>query len=212
MKNLRVALYARVSTHEQNPDQQIHRLREYASARGWEVAGEFVDHGLSGKNPRRPEYQRLMGLARKRKVDAIAVVKLDRWGRSLSDLLRSTTELTEIGVAFVAVDQGLDLTTSVGRLQFQMLAAMAEFEAELIRERTIEGLHAARRRGTKLGPKFSQKISPGEARRAYEDEGLSLRAIAKRHGVGTSTVHRALERSRKGRVPQSGDVSVLKAV
>ena len=135
MANERVALYARVSTLlGQSPEMQLVELREYAARRGWHVIGEYVDRA-SGIKESRPALNRLMTDARRRKFDMIAVWKIDRFGRSLKHLVNALAELEAVGVAFVSLRDNLDLSTPAGRLMFQIIAAMAEFERALIQER-----------------------------------------------------------------------------
>jgi len=152
MSALRVALYARVSTlNGQNPEMQLGELREYASRRGYEIAGEFVDIGVSGSRDSRPELNRCMEMIRARKCDAVAVWKLDRWARSLKFLVNNLAELTALGVAFISLRDNIDLTTPAGRLMVQMVGAFAEFERALIAERVKAGMALARARGKRLG-------------------------------------------------------------
>src|SRR5690242_4508509 len=119
----RVALYARVSTTDQTCEQQLTDLREYATARGWTVQGEYVDTGVSGSKDTRPAMSKLMDAARRRKVDCIAVWKLDRWGRSMPHFVQSVQELRGLGVGFVAITQGLDTSddSPTGRLMLNLL-------------------------------------------------------------------------------------------
>src|SRR5271157_4388770 len=133
---MRVALYARVSTlHGQHPEMQLAELREYAARRGWQVTGEYVDEGVSGSKESRPALNRLMTDARRRKFDAVLVWKIDRFGRSLKHLVNALADLDAYGVAFVSLRDGLDLSSPSGRLMFQIIGAMAEFERALIQER-----------------------------------------------------------------------------
>ncbi len=145
-----VALYARVSTVDQHPEAQLHRLREYAAARGAEAV-EFVDHGVSGRKDKRPALDKLLGAARRREVRAVVVVKLDRLARSVRHLTQLAEEFEALDVHLVVLDQSIDTGTPAGRLLFSMLGAIAEFEADLVQERTRAGLAAARRRGVQLG-------------------------------------------------------------
>jgi len=147
----RVALYARVSTSDQHVEPQLHALRAYCEARSLTVAEEFADHGVSGAKGRRPALDRLMAGAQQRRFDAVAVVKLDRLGRSLHHLLTLLGELDSLGVAFVLLDDAIDTSTAAGRLFMQMRGAFAEYELAMIRERTRAGLAAAKRRGKRLG-------------------------------------------------------------
>src|SRR5213083_2737323 len=151
MANERVALYARVSTLlGQSPEMQLVELREYAARRGWLVIGEYVDRA-SGIKESRPALNRLMTDARRRKFDMIVVWKIDRFGRSLKHLVNALAELESLGVAFVSLKDSLDLTTASGRLLFQLVAAMAEFERSLIQERVRAGIRNARAKGRRLG-------------------------------------------------------------
>jgi DNA invertase Pin-like site-specific DNA recombinase len=149
---MRVALYARVSTmHSQNPEMQLAELREYGARRGWQITAEYVDEGVSGSRERRPQLDRLMSDAHRRKFDLIAVWKIDRFGRSLKHLVNALADLDSLGVAFVSLRDNIDLSTPSGRLMFQIIGAMAEFERSLIQERVRAGLRNAVARGVRLG-------------------------------------------------------------
>src|SRR5262245_51944973 len=148
---MKLALYVRVSTSEQTVDPQLDRLREYAQARGLEVVGEYIDAGQSGAKASRPALDRLVADTKRRRFDAVAVVKLDRLGRSLHHLLTLLGELEALGVDLISLDDGLDTRTPVGRLFFQIRGAFAEYERALIVERTRAGIAAARRRGRHPG-------------------------------------------------------------
>jgi DNA invertase Pin-like site-specific DNA recombinase len=190
----RIALYARVSTTDQHPEIQIDALRAYAQARGFEVAGEFVDHGISGTRAKRPALDRMMADASRRRFDLIAVVKLDRLGRSLTHLLSLTGELEALGVDFISLEDGLDTSTPVGRFFFQVRGAFAEYERELIRERTRAGIAAAKRRGKTLGrPRVISEEASMRIRRLHH-AGRSLRQIATLLGVSKTAVANEVER------------------
>src|SRR6516162_2107993 len=149
---MRAALYARVSTHVgQNPEMQIAELRDYCARRGWEIAGEYVDVGVSGAKERRPQLDRLLVDCRKRGVDAVVVYRYDRFARSLRQLVNALCEFEALGIQFVSLHEGVDTSTPNGRLVFGIFASIAEFERELIRERVRSGLAAARARGKRLG-------------------------------------------------------------
>ena len=185
----RVALYARVSTngHGQDPEMQLRDLREYAARRGWTVVEEYIDHGVSGTKASRPALNRLMADAQRRKIDTVLVWKLDRFGRSLRHLVNAIAELEALGVAFVSLRDNLDLTTPSGRLMFQIIGAMAEFERSLIQERVKAGLRHAKAKGQKLGrPRVYVDESKIEALRAT---GASWRVVAEKLGLGVGTVH-----------------------
>ena len=147
MTGRRIALYARVSTGEQTVAPQLDVLREYAERRGFENVEVYEDPAMSGARARRPGLDRLMKDARRRRIDAIAVVRLDRLGRSIRHLLNLAAELDALGVDLMVTDQGIDTSTPAGRLLFNVLAAIGEFERDLIRERTLAGVAAAKRRG-----------------------------------------------------------------
>ena len=152
---MRVAIYARVSTSEQTVDPQLDALRAYASARQLEIVGEYIDEGVSGAKDRRPALDELMTKAKRRCFDALAVVKLDRLARSVRHLTQMAAELEALCIDLIVVDQGIDTSTPSGRLLFNVLGSIAEFERDLIRERTRAGLRAARKRGKRLGRRKS---------------------------------------------------------
>jgi DNA invertase Pin-like site-specific DNA recombinase len=147
-----VALYARVSTlNNQDPEMQLAELREYAGRRGWQIVEEFADEGVSGCKESRPALNRLMADACRRRFDAVLVWKIDRFGRSLKHLVNALAELVALGVAFISLRDNLDLSTPSGRLMFQIIGAMAEFERALIQERVRAGIRNARAKGKRLG-------------------------------------------------------------
>jgi DNA invertase Pin-like site-specific DNA recombinase len=190
----RLALYARVSTTDQHPEAQIDALRQYARARGLEITGTYVDHGISGAKARRPALDRLMADARRRGFDALAVVKLDRLGRSLHHLLTLLGEFEALGVDLISLDDGLDTSTPVGRLFFQIRGAFAEYERSLIRERTRAGLAAAKRRGKRLGRPRAIRGSATFTMERLLQKGASLRAVARELKVDPATVSREAKR------------------
>lgn len=182
----RVALYARVSTNEQSPEMQLREMREYCQRREWAIAGEYVDAGVSGCKDSRPELNRLMIDAKRRRFDAVLVWKLDRFGRSLKHLVNALAEFEALGVAFVSLKDNLDLSTPAGRLMFQIIGAMAEFERSLIQERVRSGLRNARSKGVRLG-RPTVKTDSQEITR-LRSEGHSMADIAERLGISVGTV------------------------
>jgi DNA invertase Pin-like site-specific DNA recombinase len=192
MKPPKVAIYARVSTLDKGQDTevQLRDLRAYAHARGWAIAGEYVDEGQSGGKDRRPELDRLLKDARKRKIDLILCWRLDRLGRSLKHLILTLDELQSLGVGFVSYNENLDLTSSTGRLMFQLLGAFAEFERNLIKERVVAGLANARAKGKKLGR--PAKTINVDKMIALRTQGYTLRAIAEVMGVSHAFVNKTL--------------------
>jgi DNA invertase Pin-like site-specific DNA recombinase len=174
----RVALYARVSTlNGQDPEMQLRELREYASRRGWTITSEYVDQGVSGSKESRPELNQLMADAHRRKFDAVLVWKIDRFGRSLKHLVNALADLCAYGVAFVSFRDNLDLSTPSGRLMFQIIGAMAEFERSLIQERVRAGLRNARAKGKKFGRPRAQVDAVRVA--ALRQEGLSWSQVCR---------------------------------
>src|SRR5262245_1310905 len=190
LTGLRAALYARVSTTEQTPENQLAVLRAFAAARGWR-AYEFVDHGVSGAKERRAALDALLAAARGRKIDVVACTKLDRLARSTHHLVTLAKELEALGVDLVVLDQAIDTTTPSGRLLFHVLAAIAEFERDLIRERVIAGIRRARAQGQRLGRPRKHAIDVAHARTLVA-QGLSLRAIARVLKAPRISVSRAL--------------------
>jgi DNA invertase Pin-like site-specific DNA recombinase len=188
---MRVALYARVSTSDQDAELQLVELRRYAGARGWTVAEEFVDRGVSGSLASRPALDRLRAAARRRDVDAVVVWRFDRFSRSITDLVASLEEFRTLGVAFVSIHEQIDTGSPTGRVVFAVVAAMAEFEREILRERVRAGMARARERGVRLGRPL--KLDALEVLRLHRD-GLSVRAIARSVGAPASTVADLLRR------------------
>ncbi len=188
---MRIALYARVSTTDQDADLQIDDLRRYAAARGWVIVGEFVDRGVSGAAASRPALDKLWAVARRRDVDGIVVWRFDRFSRSVSDLVRSLEEFRALGVAFVSIHEQIDTSSPTGRVVFAVVAAMAEFEREILRERVRAGLSRARERGVRLGRPL--KLDALEVLRLRRD-GMSVRAIGRSVGAPASTVADVLRR------------------
>lgn len=193
---MRVAIYARVSTSiGQSPEMQLAELREYATRRGFKVVGEYVDEGVSGSKESRPELNRLMADAHRRKFDAVLCWKIDRFGRSLRHLVNALADLDAYQVAFISLKDNLDLSTPSGRLMFQIVGAMAEFERALIQERVRAGLKNARAHGKPLGrPRTSVDTAQIAELRA---SGASWREISARVGAGVGTVRRAAARCAK---------------
>jgi DNA invertase Pin-like site-specific DNA recombinase len=173
----------------------LEALREHAHVRGWEVAGEFVDHGVSGTKDSRPAMNKLMEAARRRVIDAVVCWKIDRWGRSMPHFVASVQELRNLGVRFIAVTQGIDTDEAnpTSRLMLNLLAAFSEFERELIVERTRAGLQRARRAGRIGGrPRLVVDRSKVEAARAA---GSTMREIADAFEISPASVCNILRMS-----------------
>jgi len=194
---IKAAIYARVSTagHGQSPELQVREIREYCGRRGWQVCGEYVDAGVSGAKDSRPELNRLMADAHRRRFDAVVVWKFDRFARSVSHLLRALETFNALGIAFVSLSEQIDTTTPTGKMVFTVLGAVAELERSLIAERVRAGLRNARAKGKHLGrPRVTVDAAQIARLRA---SGQPWRAIAQTLGVSVGTVHAANQRRSK---------------
>jgi DNA invertase Pin-like site-specific DNA recombinase len=189
---MRAAIYARVSTLDQEPENQLAELRRYVEARGW-TAKEYVDRGVSGAKERRPALDALLKDARRRKFDVVICWSLDRMGRSLKHLVVLLDDLHALGVSFISVREGLDWTTPTGPLQAQLLAMIAEFERSRIQERVRAGLQRARAQGRRLGRPRATPLPRGAGH-------ISVREAATSWGVSKSTAARRLA---MGQLPTS---------
>jgi DNA invertase Pin-like site-specific DNA recombinase len=188
---IRAEIYARVSTghNAQDPTMQTRELEEYCQRRGWQVADCYVDTGISGSKESRPELDRLMTDARQRKLDVVLVWKLDRFGRSLKHLVNALAEFEALGITFASLKDNLDLSTPSGRLMFQIIGAMAEFERSLIQERVRAGLRNAKAKGRKLGrPRISVDSQEIARLRA---QGRSWSTVCREVGVSKGSAQRA---------------------
>jgi DNA invertase Pin-like site-specific DNA recombinase len=190
----RAGLYARVSTNDQQTiPLQMRALRDYAARRGWTVALQVREIG-SGASVRELR-ERIVEAARRRQIDVVLVWRLDRWGRSVTDLLATLQELEHLGVGFVSLTEALDLTTPAGRAMAGLLAVFAEFEREILRERVRAGLAHARRNGKRLGRPATAAAHAGEVRGLYR-QGVSKSEIARRLQIGRTSVRRILNSKR----------------
>jgi DNA invertase Pin-like site-specific DNA recombinase len=187
---MRVVLYSRVSTlNLQDPELQARELREYAQRRGWQIVREYVDRGVSGSKDSRPALNELLADVHQRKCDVVLVWKLDRLGRSLRHLVNTLAELEARGVAFVSLRDNLDLSTPSGRLMFNVIGAMAEFERALIQERVKAGLRNARAKGKRLGrPRVA---ADGHQVVGLRKAGNSWSSVCEQTGLSKGTAQRA---------------------
>ena len=186
-----VAAYVRVSTGSQDTAMQLSDIRRLAELRGWSIATVVEEKASGAKH--RPARQRLIEEAKTGGYDAVVVWKLDRWGRSTLDVLNTVTELDGAGVAFVSVQDSIDMTTAQGRLMVQLLAAFAEFERAQLRERVVAGLRHAKRHGTRTGRRIGRPATAAERApriAALVGQGVSLPEIARRLDMPYSSVHR----------------------
>ncbi|HUQ94593.1 MAG TPA: recombinase family protein [Bryobacteraceae bacterium] len=189
-KSLRVGLYARVSTHDQQTlPMQLETMRTYAGQRGWTVITEIQDVGSGSIE--RPRRELLMKAARRREIDAVLVWRLDRWGRSVADLVLTLKELNELSVGFVSLTEALDLTTPTGRAMAGLLAVFAEFEREILRERVRAGIAQARRLGKRHGRPQSARRKTDQVRNLFAT-GISKSEIARQLQIGRTSVRRIL--------------------
>lgn len=184
MKAKRVAIYVRVSTNEQDTEGQETELREYVDRRGWAYE-VYRDKGQSGAKSDRPELTRLLADLRKRKMDIVVVWALDRLARSLRQLLEIAEQCQSLGVDLVSLRQNIDTTLPAGRLTFQILGAVAEFEREMLRERVKAGMAQARRTGKRMGRPALRCFNPSDVQRlrALRSQGTSVRKLAKDFGT-----------------------------
>jgi DNA invertase Pin-like site-specific DNA recombinase len=190
---MEIALYARVSTHDQQTlPMQMEAMRDYAKKRKWKIKLEIQEIGSGAKT--RPQREELLKTARRRQVDAIIVWRLDRWGRSVSDLIGTIRELTDIGVGFISLTEALDLTTPAGNAMAGMLAVFAEFERDILRERVKAGIAHAREQGKTHGRPATASLKNEEIKELYNNgKGLNKSQIARKLKVSRSSVIRALK-------------------
>jgi DNA invertase Pin-like site-specific DNA recombinase len=201
---MRAAIYARVSTvgHGQSPEMQLAEVREYCTRRGWQVLGEYVDTGVSGAKDSRPELNRLLAEAHRRRFDAVVVWRFDRFARSVSHLLRALETFKALGIEFVSLSEQVDTSTPTGKMVFTVLGAVAELERSLIAERVRAGLRNARAKGRQLGrPRAVVDAARIAVLRA---QGRSIRQIAEELGCSRSLVHKTLANGDPRRVAITG--------
>jgi DNA invertase Pin-like site-specific DNA recombinase len=200
----RVAIYARVSTvnHGQDVSMQTRELRQFAGARGWSVAGEYIDAGVSGAKDSRPELNRLMADAHQRRLDVVCVWRFDRFARSVSHLLRALETFKALGIDFVSYSEQMDTSTPAGKMVFTVLGAVAELERSLIVERVRAGLRNARAKGKRLG---RPRVALDAVRIArLRAQGHAIREIADELGYSRSLVHKTLANGECSRVANAG--------
>jgi putative DNA-invertase from lambdoid prophage Rac len=187
---VRVGLYARVSTHDQQTlPLQIEAMQSYVRNRGWQVVGEVQE--VNSGAVTRPERERLMKAARRRELDAILVWRLDRWGRSMADLITTLQELNALGIGFISLTEALDMTTPTGRAMAALLAVFAEFERDILRERVKAGIAQSRKQGKPHGRPRTAACQQERIRELHE-QGMSKAQIARELGVGRTSVRRLI--------------------
>jgi len=189
---MRTALYARVSTKDQQTlPMQMKAMREYAKNRQWKVVKEIKEIG-SGADNNRPEREKLIKLAKQRKLDAVVVWKFDRWGRSMTDFVLTVNDLKDSGIVFVSITEALDLSTPIGEMTAGIFALLAQYERKLLSERVKAGMEYAKSKGKHVGRPPTNKKKIEEVKRLYK-EGLSKYAITKKLKMGWETVSKILE-------------------
>jgi DNA invertase Pin-like site-specific DNA recombinase len=199
----RAVVYLRVSTTDQNTDLQRYEAERLVEARGWTLGTMFEDVGVSGLKGRRPGLDALLADARKRRFDVLVVWRADRLFRSVHHMVATLEELSALGIDFVSCNEPFDTSTPTGRLLLHLCAAFAQFERDVIVERTIAGMAAARRRGASIGrPRRYVDI---DRARELQATGLTLDEIAKLLGVGYGTLRRALAAKPQGSSPDPAE-------
>jgi DNA invertase Pin-like site-specific DNA recombinase len=191
-KMIRASLYARISTQDQQTLPMLNRaMREYAARRGWMIAMQMKEVGSGAIQSQLRE--KLLEAARRREIEVVLVWRLDRWGRSVTDLLATLQELEHLGVGFVSLTEALDLTTPAGRAMAGLLAVFAEFKREMLRERVRAGLAHARQNGKRIGRPATATMHTDEVRKLRRS-GLSKSEIARRLNIGRTSVRRILDK------------------
>jgi DNA invertase Pin-like site-specific DNA recombinase len=191
-KERRVGIYIRVSTSEQRTDLQTNELEGYAVERGWTVHRTYVDEAVSGTRQNRPALDALFTDARRRKFDVVLVWKFDRFARSMSQLVSALELFKALSIDFVSRTEAVDTTLPIGQFVFHVFGAIAQFERELIRERTIAGIRDARRRGKKLGRPMAAPLRPEQVlsiRKERSESKVSLRKLSRQHGIPLWRIH-----------------------
>ena len=186
-----VAIYGRVSTNSgQNPEMQIRELREYCKNRDWKIVGEFIDSGISGVTDSRPQLNKLMADAHRRRFDIVAVWDFSRFARSTSHLLRALETFSSLGIGCVSLREQIDTSTPTGKMVFTILGSVAELERSLIGERVRAGLRNAKAQGQRLGRPPLKELTAADVRQIRRDRRrsrLSFKELAAKHGVSTWT-------------------------
>jgi DNA invertase Pin-like site-specific DNA recombinase len=197
MRKMKATIYARVSTmgKGQDVDLQPRDLRGFAQARGWKIFREYINNGVSGRKDRRPTLDQLMNDARKKRVYAVLVWRFDRFARSTKHLVTSLDEFNNLGIDFISFMENINTSSPMGKAMFTITSAIAELEADLIRERVWAGLTNAKVKGAKLGrpsPEFDE-----DELIKLRKSGITIRGIAERLNLKKSFVHKTLSNRRQ---------------
>ncbi len=203
----RVGIYSRVSTNGQNPRMQVTELQQYCRNRNWRIAGEYVDRGVSGTRDSRPELDKLMKDAHRRRFDVVVVWKFDRFARSVSHLLRALETFKSLGIEFVSLSEQIDTSTPTGKMVFTVLGAVAELERSLIGERVRAGQRNAKASGKRLGRPPLRELSAGDVQRLRRarKHGVSFRKLAHEYGTSVWTAFQLCKRRMVGTPVKTGD-------
>jgi DNA invertase Pin-like site-specific DNA recombinase len=189
---MKAGIYTRVSTENQSVDMQLSDLRSFAKQRNYEVYKEYCDIGISGSQDSRPELDKLMDDARKKKINIVLVWKFDRFARSTRHLINALHEFNHLGIHFISFTENIDTSSPAGKVLFAIISAMAEFERDLIGERVKAGIGRAKQKGIRLGrPPLLTEEQKGTVM-SLRDKGFSIRKIAKEVKVSPSLVHKTL--------------------
>ena len=194
---MRVVIYARVSTKDQSCELQLRDLRAYCAARGFSDLREYIDVGESGAKDSRPQLNELMAAARKRQFDTVIVWRFDRFARSTKHLLLALEEFRSLGIQFMSYMENVDTSSPLGQALFTIVAAVAQLERDLIRERVSAGIRNARANGKQLG-RPRRGVNHDDVRRLRAD-GASIRQIAQKLGIGYGTVRLRLRQPEEGK-------------
>jgi DNA invertase Pin-like site-specific DNA recombinase len=193
---MKAGIYTRVSTENQSVDMQLSDLRSFAKQKGFNVYKEYCDIGISGSQDSRPQLDKLMDDARKKKIDIVLVWKFDRFARSTRYLINALHEFNHLGIHFISFTENIDTSSPMGKVLFTIISAMAEFERDLIRERVKAGLNMAKQKGIRLGRPSLLTEELKETIGSLREGGKSIRTIAKQVGVSPSLVHKTLSNSK----------------
>jgi DNA invertase Pin-like site-specific DNA recombinase len=195
----KVVIYGRVSTNKQTVDNQLNQLREISKRNDWDIVDEYLDEGISGSlgRDKRPSFDRLLKDVNRKKFDGILVWSIDRLGRSLQDLVSFLNDIQSKNVDLYIHQQGLDTTTSTGKMMFQMCGVFSEFERNIIRERVKSGMENAKRNGTKSGRRIGRPTNVNETTKTtimeLLDRGMSKTKVCKTLGIGVGSLYKLIE-------------------
>jgi DNA invertase Pin-like site-specific DNA recombinase len=198
----RVVIYSRVSTDKQTVDNQLDTLREVSERNGWSIVGEYSDIGISGSLGRkdRKQFDELLKDGNRKKYDCILVWSIDRLGRSLTDLVSFLNDIQSKYIDIYIHQQGLDTSTSTGKMMFQMCSVFAEFERSIIRERIKSGMQRVKRTGTRSGKTVGRQTNVNSHTRGLviglRETGMSFGKISRELGIGVGTIYKLLEQTR----------------